>query len=407
MLFVTLCNVSLFMQCDPVAAKETIERVIGKNSLVDFFMKDIESETEVSKSITVQSKDPKAEQKSRSLVKPRKKLVIATPIPEGFKPTAGTSAKKIENTTDVPENKDGDIFAGWRAIAGETFQVRSHGYLTTKNKVPSPGELYTCAHVDVFESPSRYADIARRVHLPKATFKNDSGLKTWVSPDIFIVSIALPTDPPKLGRSSSDGGGYTITSYFTMHQETRDILRRVTAEGYDPNTEEIDDKQKSKVNAVRLFEEWCKRSPTDPKMQSRFKLVPNASNLDEIGMPSWISKYNGKPVLIKRPGQTGFFYDHPELSCIEYDISLHVFPYLAKQAICYMKEAFFKKIIIGFGFVIEGRDDNELPECCIGVMQICYPNPNHAIQAGDFFAGICPKSFDDTKEHNDQTEKEE
>lgn len=412
MLFVTLCNVSLFMHCDAVAAKETIERVIGKNSLLDFFMKDIELEAKVSKSITVESNDPKAKGKSRNnlvaeKIKLSKKVVPATPIPEGFKPTAGTTAKKIENTTEVPENKDGDIFTGWRAISGESFQVRSHGYLTTKKKVPSPGELYTCANVDFFESASRYANIAQRVHLPKVTFKNDSSPKTWVSPDIFVVSIALPTDPPKLGRPTSDGGGYTITSYFTMNQETRDILRRVTAEGYDPSTEEIDDRQKSKVNAVRLFEEWCKRSPTEDKMQTRFKLVPNAPNLTEIGMPSWIAKYNGKPVLIKRPGQTGFLYTHPELSCIEYDISLHVFPYVAKQAICYLKEAFFKKIIIGIGFVIEGREDDELPECTIGVMQLCYPNPIHATKAGDFFAGISAKSFDDSKKHHDQTEKEE
>ena len=95
-----------------------------------------------------------------------------------------------------------------------------------------------------------------------------------------------------------------MTMYFTMKQETRDILRRVTAEDYDPFNEPTpDDVQKSKVNAVKLFNEYCRRAPTDPSFQSRFKVVANAQNLKEIGMPTWIAKYNGKPVLIKRAGE--------------------------------------------------------------------------------------------------------
>jgi hypothetical protein len=274
--------------------------------------------------------------------------------------------------------------------------VRSHGYLSTKKKIPSPGELYQLVTIDIFESPRRYPDMAPRVQLPKVHFDDGDKPKTWHSPDIFIVSFALPTDPPKMtGAAESDGGGYTVTMYFKMHDDTREILRRITCEDYDPSQEPpVKDVQKSKVNAVRLFEEWCRRAPTDPKFQSRFKLVPHAHNLKEIGMPGWISKYNGKPLLIKRPGQTGFLLPHPELSCIEFDISLHVFPFVAKKAICYMKENFFRKVLVTFGFVIEGRADDELPECVIGLMQLCYPDPIHAIQAKDFFAGKCPRSFD-------------
>ena len=261
---------------------------------------------------------------------------------------------------DEPANSKGDHFAGWRSPSGETLLVRSHGYLTTKHKIPSPGELYDLLTVDIFESPSRYPGMAPRVKLPKVEFNDEVTQKTWRSPDIFVISIALPTDPPKMGRTSSDGGGYTITMYYGMKQQTRDILKRVTGEGYDPSTEKVDDPQKSQVNAVRLLEEWCRRAPTDPKFQSRFKVVPNAHNLKEIGMPGWISKYNGKPFLIKRPGQTGFLYSHPELSCIEFDISLHPFPYLAKQAICFMKGSYFKRVLVTFGFVIEGRADDEV-----------------------------------------------
>jgi Protein ENHANCED DISEASE RESISTANCE 2, C-terminal/PH domain len=308
-------------------------------------------------------------------------------------PKAGTTSMQIKNPTDLPVNKDGAVFSGWRRMNPGVIMVRSHNYKKDKIKVPSPGELYQCVHMDIFESRQRYPDMASRVQLPEVRF-NDEGAKTWNAPDIFVVSIAIPTDPPKLYSSSEDGGGYTITAYFTMHEETRDILKRVTADGYDPMSDMVDDMNQSKVNAVRLLDEWCRRSPTDDSFCARFKVVPNAQNLKEIGLPSWISKYNGKPFLIKRPGQTGFLYRHPEKSCVEFDISLHPFPYLAKQGINFMKDSYFKKVLATFGFLIEGRAEDELPECLIGLMQLCYPDPVHAIQGEDLMEGKSPKSFE-------------
>ena len=110
-------------------------------------------------------------------------------------------------------------------------------------------------------------------------------------------------------------------------------------------------------------------------------------------MPGYILKYNGKPVLIKRAGVTGFLFDHPELNAMGFDISLHPFPYLAKQATAYMAETYFKQMIASFAFVIEGRSDDELPEVLIGQgAQICYPDPALAIKAGDWFTDQSPIS---------------
>jgi Protein ENHANCED DISEASE RESISTANCE 2, C-terminal/PH domain len=379
-----------------------------------------------------------------------KELAIPEPN-DDYKPVAGTTTIEIENPTDLPI-KDGVIFGGWRTADPSTMMIRSVGYKSHKKKCASPGELYECIHIDIFESKTRYPDMASRVTLPTVTYQ-DKSPKTWNAPDLFVITIAIPTDPPKLYGSADNGGGYTISMYYKMHQETREILRRVTADGYKPGKEsEKADPNTSKVNAVRLLEEWCRRAPTDDNFMARFKVVPNAQNLKEIGLPSWIAKYNGKPFLIKRPGQTGFLYRHPEKSCIEFDISLHPFPYLAKQGICYMKDTFFKKVLVTFGFLIEGRNDDELPECLIGLFQLvsaqtssfvqtatlaqltvicllflsflfqCYrkfgqirplylrdkpithsfsfvnifhvpADPQHAIQGEDFFAGTSPKSF--------------
>jgi len=36
----------------------------------------------------------------------------------------------------------------------------------------------------------------------------------------------------------------------------------------------------------------------------------------------------------------------------------------------------------------------QLPECLIGLMQLCYPDPVHAIQAAEFFEGTSPRADD-------------
>mmetsp|Transcript_12601 Transcript_12601/g.26049 ORF Transcript_12601/g.26049 Transcript_12601/m.26049 type:complete len:1316 (+) Transcript_12601:81-4028(+) len=343
--------------------------------------------------------------------KKRKRSIAeqAVSVPElpVIKPRAGSTLVRVRDTEEKPTNKEGHRFCGFRALPSSDFQVRSHGYLSTKQKIPCPGELYRLVAMDIFESDEQYRDMAKRVKLPSVSFKDEGGEKTWHSPDIFVVSVSLPTEAPKIGRPELDGVGFTVTMYFVMKQSTRDILRRVTSPGYDPsqdNYESNKDVQKRLGNGIKLWEEWCRRAPSDPSFQARFKFLPFGSNLAEIGMPSWILKYNGKPVLIKRAGVTGFLFDHPELNAMCFDITLHPFPYLAKQATSYMADSYFKKMIASFAFVIEGRSDDELPEVLIGQgSQLCYPDPAIAIKAGDLFTGKSPSAHDrDTPNETDE-----
>ena len=364
------------------------------NVIVWVCIKNVDDDALLSKIGNAAKKEEKTKKKRK-----KKKAKKAAPL-KIIKPRAGSTSMRVEKAKDKPTNKEGHQVCGYRSLPSTEFQVRSHGYLSTKKKIPCPGELYKLVAMDVFESSKQYRDMGKRVKLPLVKFK-DKGEKTWHSPDIFVVSVALPTEAPKLGRPEDDGQGFTITMYFTMKQSTRNILRKVTAPGYDASQDKSEadkDVQKRLVNGVRLWEEWCRRAPEDPSFQARFKFIPFGSNLAEIGMPGWIGKYNGKPVLIKRAGITGFLFDHPELNAMGFDISLHPFPYLAKQATAYMAETYFKQMIASFAFVIEGRSDDELPEVLIGQgAQICYPDPALAIKADDWFTGQSPIS-DETSE---------
>jgi hypothetical protein len=309
-----------------------------------------------------------------------------------YKPIAGTTTVKVTKVED-PEIT-GHKLPTWLSVSSSCFEVRSHGYLTTKKKIPCPGELYECIAVDCFVSNSRVPEIAPRVRFGKEFTTNWKDMKkTWISPDIFVISLSIPTEAPTFGKSTDDGPGATFIGYYKMKEETRTILRRITAVGYDPITETSDiveeevDVQKRITNGVRLWEKFCQVAPFDPTFQARFKLIP-MGNLEELGCPSYISKYSGKPVLIKRNQVTGFFYDYPTLNCMEFDISLHPFPYLFKQGVAYLKDH-FERTVWTLGFVIEGRSDDELPEVVIGTMKVCHPNPKFVVNGEDLFDGKC------------------
>jgi hypothetical protein len=102
-----------------------------------------------------------------------------------------------------------------------------------------------------------------------------------------------------------------------------------------------------------------------------------------------ILNYNGKPILIKRAGQTGFLYDNlssvalekngkisKSTSIMEFHLNLHAFPFLCRQAIVLLKDYYFAKMLATLAFTIEGRSEEELPEVLIGDgMQVHYPDP--------------------------------
>lgn len=315
-----------------------------------------------------------------------------------FKPTAGSTSVLLHDPKYIPVI-NGHRFLGWMPLKCDEMKVRSYGYLKTKKKISTPKPLYRVVSMDAISSNLRIPRIATRIKPPDVIFDDGGIEKTWCSPDIFVVSLSIPTENPTLGRPQDDGFGYTIIIYYVMTEKTREILRRITAPGYNPLTDNMEadvDAQSRITNSVRLWEEWCRKAPTDPNFFNRFKLIPNIHNLSEVGLPSYMVKYCGKPLLIKRQGVTGFISFHPKLNAMEFEVNLHPFPYLLKKATAYLKEQLFSKVIVSFTYVIEGRSDNELPEAVIGEgIKLFYPEPNSAVHADDFFSGKTPSQSED------------
>ena len=87
-----------------------------------------------------------------------------------------------------------------------------------------------------------------------------------------------------------------------------------------------------------------------------------------MGIPSAISSYNAKPILIRRTG-TIYRGVNDGIRYMEMNIHVHKFATLAKQSIHYISSR-AGQMYMQIGFVIEGQQDNELPEtlfACVAV----------------------------------------
>ena len=352
---------------------------------------------------------------------------------------------------------DADEAIQWCKVPGEKINLRSLHYRTTQKKIPSAGELYECLAMDVVETPQRIPHMSSRVdlsqllsriragesdtrpppHNTEATNGTSNTTTTtaatttggqpetalWQAPDLFVVTVSLPLDPSAKG---DNGPCHTISMYFGMKPETRQLLQHIssaeccsgepgdhpkdgddnkqTSKQEDGNVNKSSDNIDSKLNAVRLFNEWCQKSPQDPKFQGRFKFIGQADNLGELGIPNWISRWNGKPILIKRSGTTGFLYQHHTYNnntVMEMEISFHPFPWATKKALSYLRKTITHKALPIMGFVIEGREEAELPEVLIGLCQLCYPKTKYA-QTWDTFINQRSNSSDSNDNSNDK-----
>lgn len=90
-----------------------------------------------------------------------------------------------------------------------------------------------------------------------------------------------------------------------------------------------------------------------------------------------IESYNGKPVLIRKTGTIfrGANY-------LEKDIHVHKFANMAKQSI-YLLSSKCAKLYMQIGFVIEGRDNHELPETIFGCVGVNLPQDELTMEIFD------------------------
>lgn len=71
---------------------------------------------------------------------------------------------------------------------------------------------------------------------------------------------------------------------------------------------------------------------------------------------------------------------------VEFDINLHQFPYVAKNALQLLHAECFPKMITNIGIVIEARKEEELPEALLGSAKLIKAKKTEAMDEAVFWS---------------------
>jgi len=185
-------------------------------------------------------------------------------------------------------------------------------------------------------------------------------------PPLWIVNFQIPAYPPPMPMwgKKEDGEGYSVVLYYALTEQAKDDLRH------------------NATPAAKLLKSFIQHCG-DEKMHGRYKSIPKIMNPDdcEVGrtVRSLIQSYNAKPFLtgpwchqfIKGPGY------------VEADIDVHRFRFVARKGAHSFLES-LRSMVIDIAFVVEGQDDDELPEQIQAATRLHFPSPQDAKSIQDY-----------------------
>ncbi|CAN0039825.1 unnamed protein product [Discosporangium mesarthrocarpum] len=245
----------------------------------------------------------------------------------------------------------------WSRSNGSVFRLRGKQYMQDRVKTQSGVPLYDLAGVDLFATEARVGHMAAEVFLDQIMM--DLPVPPFEAvPPILVVNVQLPSAPPALMSSAEDGPGIQCVFYFRISEATNQALHNL----------------ETASEAVKLWKYYCEGALVDDSVKGRFKCVCVIGNSEGLGIPGFILKYNGKPVLINRSGT--WFRGEKDM---EYDINVHKFSFVAKKGLHALKEL-FKDMILHVGFTIEGKSADELPENLLACGTLNYPRLDKAVE---------------------------
>jgi hypothetical protein len=184
-------------------------------------------------------------------------------------------------------------------------------------------------------------------------------------PQLLVINFQLPR-PDCSAFSSADGPGYNFAIYETPSDALVEMLADYSA-------------GKPVEPAIPLLERWFTNAHKEGQtsLKERLKLVGFILNPDECGMPSWSKRYNGKPVLIRRSGVITRRMDE-KTSTFEIDIDLRLWGIMTRKGISALLPDALSKMEFIVSLVIEGQENDELPERSLVASQVSFLHTSRA-----------------------------
>jgi len=279
---------------------------------------------------------------------------------KGLKPI-GSTITRVNSVDDLVDES-------YTLVSGTNFNVRvPPDYPRNKLKGPSEESLLTVLGFDIFRTPRKLIDIMSKVaipdHLPDLRrLPEDKGLYI---PKVLCVNFMLPAyapESPLWGSPKADGDSYHVVIYYAITQSVyEDIIKETT-------------------NAHKLLKRWLQVHPTDPKdyeLRGRLKAIPFLLNPQDANLgllSSMVNMYNSKPFLT---GPKFHSFIKTE-NYMEVDVDIHRYQYLARSTFHGLVSE-IENMELWFGVVVEGKQDDELPECMLGAVHISHLRISSAV----------------------------
>lgn len=235
-----------------------------------------------------------------------------------------------------------------------------HRNKTKTNSLPS---FYDVVAVDGFHSDSKIPKIHEHLEIPSfesgfwSRFPNtlapedvnadpsldvsDTGV-----PQIFVINVQIPTYAPAnpmWGSKIDDGDNWGIIVYMVLSREGRKSIRAGNP-------------------AAKLLEGFM-TNLEDESYTDRMKGIVRVE--DPSILPRVAKGYNAKPFLT-RPQHFYFRKEH----FTELLLDVHIFSYLARRGFYSYIIGNMKEMAVHVAFVIEAREDEEMPEQVLNVLRI-------------------------------------
>lgn len=272
----------------------------------------------------------------------------ATITPVGFSTTAPVG--DIPRLLDTPREND-DKSSGWsNCVSANFFKVRSLPR-KKKGKAPSAPSFYECVVADRVTTKKRVLRARDVFPLSKYLHQNadDPVVPGAILPEFIILHLQLPLSKPSMIRTVLDGPSEQFICVLKIKRDTCAMLAKDFSKW---------------PNALKLLAAWTKSAASDDKMKGRLKLICHCQNHQAIGLPSLLTGYNGKPVLLTN--STKVFR---ESSYMEASSNVAKFNFMARQGWSSYGIPKLNIADMRIACLIEGRKDSELPErilACLG-----------------------------------------